>query len=93
MIAYSVDTNSSSISKLILSKAQVTPCGKNRLIIPKLELTTILVSSRSISHLSKLFAFINLTLWLDSRVSLTWITNANKVKDVFVANHIVEIQF
>ena len=57
---YSV-TNSS----LLLSKSRVAPCKNQSLTIPKLELTAILIGCRLISHLLKLFRFMEVILWTD----------------------------
>ena len=55
-VAYSYDRRTNE-SILLVSKERVTPCGKKKLTIPKLELTTSLVGARLACHLMTLFNF------------------------------------
>ena len=77
---------------LLVSKARVAPCKGGRLTIAKLELTTALIGCRLIDHLDNLFTISRFFLWLDSKVTLSWISSNKELKDVHVANRVAEIQ-
>ena len=80
-------------SKLLTSKQRVTPCGKKKLTIPKLELTATLVGARLARHLMTLFDFSPITLWTDGSVILSWLNHLYNLKDVYVSNRIVELRY
>ena len=61
-------------------------------MIPKLELTASLIEARLICYLSNLFKFDTIYLWSDSKVTILWITSDRDVKDVYIANRVVEIK-
>ena len=90
-VAYVVDINTCS-SNILIIKARVAPCKENRLTIPKLELTAALIECRLINHLNSLFSFVQFFLWTDSRVAISWVSSTKDIKDVYVANHVAEIQ-
>ena len=90
-VAYVVDTNARN-SNILVSKARVAPCQANRLTIPKLELTATLIGCRLIKHLNSLFSFVQLHLWTDSKVAISWVGGTKDIKDVYVANRVAEIQ-
>ena len=90
-VAFVVDTNTRS-SNILVSKARVAPCQTNQLTIPKLELTATLIGCRLIKHLNSLFSFAQLHLWTDSKVAISWVRSTRDLKDVYVANRVVEIQ-
>ena len=90
-VAYVVDTNTRTIN-ILVSKARVAPCKVNRLTIPKLELTATLIRCRLIKHLNSLFSFVQLQLWTDSKVAISWVGSTKDIKDVYVANRVAEIQ-
>ena len=75
-----------------MSKARVSPCREDRLMIPKLELTASLIGARLIHYLTNLFKFQTIYLWSDSKVAILWITSDRDVKDVYVANRTAEIK-
>ena len=87
-VAYLVDPNSNT-SNLLLSKARLAPCKEGRLTIPKLlvELTAALID-----HLNSQYSISKFFLWSDSKVTLSWMNSDNELKDVYVANRVVEIQ-
>ena len=60
--------------------------------MPKLELTAALIGCRLINHLNSIFPFTKFFLWSDSKVALSWINSNKKLKDVYVANRVAEIQ-
>ena len=70
-VAYVVDTNTRN-SNILVSKARVATCKANRLTIPKLQLTATLIGCRQIKHLNSLFSFVQLHLWTDSKVAISW---------------------
>ena len=90
-IAYVVDTNTRN-SNILVSKARAAPCKANRLTIPKLELTATLTGCRLTKHLNSLFSFVQLYLWTDSKVAISWVSSTKDVKDIYVANRVAEIQ-
>ena len=90
-VAYVVDTNTRN-SNILVSKARVAPCQSNQLTIPKLELTATLIGCRLIKHLNSLFSFVQLHLWTDSKVAISWVYSTKDLKDVYVANSVVAIQ-
>ena len=90
-VAYVVDTNTRN-SNIILSKARVAPCKANRLTILKLELTATLIGCRLIKHVNSLFSFVRFYLWTDSKVAISWVSSTKDIKDIYVANHVAEIQ-
>ena len=90
-VAYLVEPNNHH-SNLLVSKARVAPCKEHRLTIPKLELTAALIGYRLIDHLNNLFSISKFFLWSDSKVTLSWINSDKELKDVYVANRVVEIQ-
>ena len=90
-VAYVVDTNTRN-SNILVSKARVAPCKANRLTIPKLELTATLIGCRLIKHLNSLFSFFLFYLWTDIKVAISWVSSTKDIKDVYVANHVAEIQ-
>ena len=81
-VAYSYDRRTND-SKLLTSKQRVTPCGKKKLTIPKLELTATLVGARLARHLMTLFDFSSIHLWTDSSVVLSWLNHLDNLKDVY----------
>ena len=80
-------------SKLLTSKQRVTPCGKKKLTIPKLELTATLVGARLARHLMALLDFSSIHLWTDSSVVLSWLNHLDNLKDVYVSNRTVELRY
>ena len=90
-VAYVVDTNTRN-SNILVSKARVAPCEANRLTIPKLELTATLIGYRLTKHLNSLFSFVQLYLWTDSKVAISWVSSTKDIKDIYVANRVAEIQ-
>ena len=82
---YVVDTNTRN-SNILVSKARVAPCKANRLTIPKLELTATLIGCRLTKHLNSLFSFVQLHLWTDSKVAISWVGSTKDIKDVYVVN-------
>ena len=84
--------NTHQCSNLLISKARVAPCREDRLMIPKLELTASLIGTRLIRYLSNLFKFDTIYLWSDSKVTISWITSDQDVKDVYMANRVDEIK-
>ena len=90
-VAYVVDTNTRN-SNILVSKARVAPCQTNKLTIPKLELTVTLIGCRLIKHLNSIFSFVQLHLWTDSKVAISWVCSTKDIKDVYVANRVAEIQ-
>ena len=90
-VTYVVDTNTRS-SNILVSKARVAPCKANRLTTLKLELTAILIGCRLTKHLNSLFSFVQLCLWTDSKVAISWISGTKDIKDIYVANRVAEIQ-
>ena len=91
-VAYSYDRRTNE-SKLLTSKQRVTPCGKKKLTIPKLELTATLVGARLARHLMTLFDFSSIHLWTDSSVVLSWLNHLDNLKDVYVSNRTVELRY
>ena len=88
-VAYSYCSNE---SHLICSKARVAPCNKT-LTIPKLELMAILVGCRLINNLFSQFDVTQVSLYSDSLVAISWVSNVHKdLKDIFVSNRVKEIQ-
>ena len=90
-VAYVVDTNTHN-SNILVNKARVAPCQTNQLTIPKLELTATLVGCRLIKLLNSLFSFVQLHLWTNSKVAISWVCGTKDLKDVYVANRVAEIQ-
>ena len=90
-VAYVVDTNTRN-SNIRVLKARVAPCQANRLTIPKLELTPKLIGCRLIKHLNSLFTFVQLHLWTDSKVAMSWVGSTKDMKDMYIANRVAEIQ-
>ena len=80
-VAYVVDTNTRN-SNILVSKARKAPCQANRLTIPKLELTATLIGCRLVKHLNSLFSFVQLHLWTDSKVAISWVCSTKDLKDV-----------
>ena len=80
-------------SKLLISKQRVTPCGKKKLTIPKLELTATLVGDRLAHHLVTLFDFSSIHLWTDSSVVLFWLNHLDNLRDVYVSNRTVKLRY
>ena len=91
-VAYSYDRRTNE-SNLLTSKQRVTPCGKKKLTIPKLELTATLVGARLARHLMTLFDFSSIHLWTDSSVVLSWLNHLDNLKDVYVSNRTVELRY
>ena len=91
-VAYSYDKRTND-SKLLTSKQRVTPCGKKKLTIPKLELTATLVGTRLARHLMTLFDFSSIHLRRDSSVVLSWLNRSDNLKDVYVSNRTVELRY
>ena len=77
---------------LVLSKARVAPCRENRVTIPKLELTAMLLGCRTVSYLSPFINTHHVYLWSDSKVALAWASSNKEMKNVFVANRVNEIK-
>ena len=92
VVAYSYDRRTNE-SILLVSKQRVTPCGKKKLTIPKLELTTSLVGARLARHLMTLFDFSSIHLWTDSSVVLSWLSHLDNIKVVYVSNRTVELRY
>ena len=91
-VAYSYDKRTNE-SNILVSKQRVTPCGKKRLIIPKLELTASLVGARLAHHLMTLFDFSSIHLWTDSSVVLSWLIHLDTIKDAYVSNCTKELRY
>ena len=79
-------------SNLVVSKVRVAPCREGRLTIPKLELTSLLIGARLIHYLTSLHSFSSISLWTDSKVTISWVTSDKDIKDVYVANRVAEAQ-
>ena len=90
-VAYVVNTNTRN-SNILVSKARIAPCKANRLTIPKLELTATLIGYRLTKHLNSLFLFVQLYLWTDSKVAISWVGSTQDIKDIYVASRVAEIQ-
>ena len=90
-VAYVIDINTRS-SNILISKARVALCKENRLTIPKLELTATLIGCRLIKHLNSLFSFVQFYLWTDSKVAISWVSSTKDIRDVYVPNHVAEMQ-
>ena len=90
-VAYVVDTNTPN-SNILISKARVAPCKANRLTIPKLKLTATLIGCILTKHLNSLFLFVQLYLWTDSKIAISWVSSTKDIKDIYVANRVAEIQ-
>ena len=91
-VAYSYDRRTND-SKLLTSKQRVTPCGKKKLTLPKLELTATLVGARLARHFMTLFDFSSIYLWTDSSVVLSWLNHLDNLKDVYVSNRSIELRY
>ena len=79
-------------TNLVLSKACVAPCRENRVTIPTLELTAMLLGCRTVSCLSPFINAHHVYLWSDSKVALTWASSTKEMKNVFVSNRVNEIK-
>ena len=83
-VAYVVETNTHN-SNILVSKTRVAPCQANRLTIPKLKLTATLIGWRLIKQHNSLFSFVQLHLWTDNKVAISWVCSTKDIKDVYVA--------
>ena len=91
-VAYSYNRESNN-SNILASKQRVTPSGKQKLIIPKVELTASLVGARLAHHRMKLFTFSFIHLWTDNYVVLSWLNHLDSIKDVYASNRTVELRY
>ena len=90
-VAYSFDYVNQ-VGNVLVSKQRIAPCNKNTLTIPKLELTAVLIGCRLIKHLLTLFQFVEIYLWSDSKVVISWIHCKKCIKDIYVSNRVSEIK-
>ena len=67
-------------------------CHENRLTIPKLEPTAILVGCCLMNHINSIFPICRFSLRSDSKVALSWISSIRELNNVYVANRVAEIQ-
>lgn len=77
---------------LICSKTKVDPL--KRLTIPRLELSSAVIVTKLVKHISSIFSIdkVPIHLWTDSSVSFTWINSHPSKWKEFVQNRVLYIQ-